>query len=139
MRYQRPIPMTPAVMMNHVPTQGPLIRNGLPGHIDEPTQQSTAYENAPNIKHRTPANRSDLISIHVSLAHHRLPNKAAADSGADMRGSPKMRLSDAGLGAVRSRRMKINARRISVSTCSIYIVNNFPVQDGDFRSFITLQ
>jgi hypothetical protein len=60
-----PIPMTAAVIKNHVPAQGPLIRNGLPGHTDEPTQQSTAYERAPKIKHKTPANRSDLIRFTV--------------------------------------------------------------------------
>jgi hypothetical protein len=59
--------MTPAVIMNHVPAQGPLIRNGLLGHTDEPTQQSTAYEQAPKIKHKTPANRSDLIRFTAYL------------------------------------------------------------------------
>jgi hypothetical protein len=59
--------MTPAVIMNHVPAQSPLSRNGLPGHTDEPTQQSTAYEKAPKIKHKPPANRSDLIRFTARL------------------------------------------------------------------------
>ena len=59
------MPMTQVVIKNHIPAHGPLTKNDLSGHTDEPTQQSTAYEKPPITKHRRPANRSDLIRFTI--------------------------------------------------------------------------
>ena len=83
--------------MNHVPAQGPLMRNGFPGHADEPTQQSTAYEKAPKIKHQTPANRSDLIRFTVHLPIMNCQTQRPETLALTCKSRLTMRLSDAGL------------------------------------------
>jgi hypothetical protein len=59
------MPMTQAVIKNHIPAHGPLTKNDLSAHTEEPTQQSTAYDKPPKIKHKRPANRSDLIRFTI--------------------------------------------------------------------------